>query len=481
MVQGLRVLYLSAEATPLVKVGGLGDVAGELPLALRALGLDVLLALPLHPAVNAAGVRIHRTIRTQIPTTGGPMDASAHLGEMNGLQLLLLDGDPVRATAGVYADAEANGRKFGFFSLAALQASRELGWRPDIVHANDWHTGPAVYWLSAHRMGDDFWRNSATVLTIHNLGFMGAGSEAALSLYGLPPADDPILPGWARSLPLPVALLTADWLTAVSPTYAEEIQAPEFGFGLEGLLRSRAGHLQGILNGIDPEQWNPGKDPALASPFTREAPEARIGNRDALCAEFGLPAERAAPLLAMVTRLDAQKGVDLALAALEDLPDARWQFILLGTGDPALEQRAREFAERHQARVRVALRFDAPLSRRIYGGADILLVPSRYEPCGLAQMIAMRYGCIPVVRSTGGLRDTVRDDTGGGTGFTFQDPTPDDLADAIRGAISAFSDREQWRDLQQRAMASDFSWRRSAEKYAALYQRAVEHRQAALH
>jgi starch synthase len=474
MVQSLKILYLAAEATPFVKVGGLGDVAGELPLALRGLGLDVLLALPLHSTTDASGVRIERSARCQIPTTEGLLEAAAHLGRLGGLPILLVDGEPVRSTAGVYADAQANGRKFGFFSVAALEACRALGWQPDVVHANDWHTGPAVCWISARRPADGFWKSVATVLTIHNLGFMGAGSESALTLHDLQPAVDPLLPEWAQRLPLPVALLTADWLTAVSPTYAEEIRGPELGFGLEGLLRARSERLRGILNGIDPERWDPQTDLALPAMFSREDPEGRVRNRQALCAELGLSAEASIPLLSMVTRLDPQKGVDLALEALEIISNAPWQFILLGTGEPALEESARRFAELHRGRVRLVQRFDAALSRRVYGGADMLLVPSRYEPCGLAQMIAMRYGCIPIVRATGGLKDTVLDDDAGkGTGFIFQEPTPAGLARAIQRAISAYSDRNRWRELQRRAMGVDFSWRRSAEKYAALYHDAV--------
>jgi len=480
MVQGLKVLFLAAEAAPLVKVGGLADVAGELPLALRELGVDVLLTVPLHPSSDAAGVRIRRSLRYVVPTAQGPMEAAAYLGSLEDLPVLLLDGEPIRKRPGVYADAEGNGRKYGFFSVAALEACRALDWRPDVVHAHDWHAGPAVYWLSAHRPGDEFWRAAATVLTIHNLGFMGAGSEVALSLASLGPASDPRLPEWAQSMPLPVALLTADRLTAVSPSYAEEIQTPEFGFGLEGLLQSRASRLDGILNGIDPRRWDPSSDRQLPQGFSSKDLPRRDSNRQALRAEFGLSSDPSVPLLAMVTRLDTQKGVDLALEALASLAAERWQFILLGTGEPLLERKAKGFADEHWPRARSVLRFDSSLSRRVYGGADMLLVPSRYEPCGLSQMIAMRYGCIPIVRATGGLKDTVIDDTNEGTGFSFQEAAPESLADAILRAVSAFADHRRWHAMQTRAMAVDFSWNRSAREYAALYRSAAEDRRAEL-
>jgi starch synthase len=477
VVPGLKVLFLSAEATPLAKVGGLADVAGELPAALRALGIDVLLVTPLHPSSDATDVRIHRSVEFEVASVRGAVGSEGHLGEVRGQAVLLVDGAPVRAMSGVYGNAETNGEKFGFFSRAGLEACRALGWRPDVVHANDWHTAPAVYWLSAHRPGDGFWRDAATVLTIHNLGFMGVGSESSVLGYGLMPAEDPRLPDWARSLPLPLGLLTADWITTVSPSYAQEIQTADLGYGLEGLLKARADRLEGILNGIDPTLWNPATDPSLTARFSRETLEARKANQRALRDELGLPYDPGGALCAMVTRLDTQKGVDLALEALALLEDEPWQFVLLGTGDPDLEQEAQGFVRVHPTRARAILRFDPALSRRVYAGADILLVPSRYEPCGLSQMIAMRYGCIPVVRATGGLRDTVRDDEAGdGNGFVFEAASPDGLAGAMRRAMRALADRSRWRALQSRAMRADHSWRRSAEKYADLYRRAARPR-----
>jgi starch synthase len=470
----LKALFLSAEATPLAKVGGLADVAGELPPALRALGIDVLLAVPLHPGTNAADVRIHRSLEFDVASAQGPLKGVAYVGAVRGQPVMLIDGDPIRAAAGVYADAETNGRKYGFFSMAALEACRALGWRPEIVHANDWHAAPAIYWLSAHRPGDEFWRAAATILTIHNLGFMGAGSEIALQLFGLHPAEDPRVPDWARALPLPLGLLTADWITTVSPSYAEEIRTPEFGYGLEALLRSRSSRLEGILNGIDAAGWDPGSDPQLPAPFTAERLEARQRNRRELRRELRLPDLADTPILSMVTRLDSQKGVDLALDAMALLEEETWQFVLLGTGDRDLELRAQSFARSQIGRARAVLRFDAGFSRRVYGGADLLLVPSRYEPCGLSQMIAMRYGCVPVVRATGGLKDTVRDEAeGDGTGFAFPAPSASDLSGALRRALRAFADRGRWAALQARAMSADFSWPRSAERYVNLYRRAA--------
>jgi starch synthase len=343
------------------------------------------------------------------------------------------------------------------------------------VHANDWHTAPAIRWLGLNRASDRFWSESATLLVIHNLPYMGTGAEAAQAAYGLPPSTDDRLPTWARELPLPGGLAAADWLATVSPTYAEEIQTPEFGCGLESFLRQRSDRIQGILNGLDTRSWDPATDSALAAPFSVDALGARREGKAALAANVGLAADDRVPILAMITRLDHQKGVDLALDALEELLALEWQFMLLGTGDPALEARARAFAGEHPARVVFVDRFDPVLASRVYGGADMVLLPSRYEPCGLAQMIGMRYGCVPIVRATGGLKDTVSDYPvePDGVGFVFEPATPGALADAIRRGLEAFKDRRRWAGLQRRGMKRDFSWDRSARRYLSLYQQAV--------
>lgn len=468
----MDILFLTAEMAPLAKVGGLADVAGELTPALRRLGLEVRLAMPFHAFLRARGLAAEEVARVRV----GPHNQEAVLyrTESRGVPVYLIDGDPVRATEGVYAHPTQDGHKYAFFCLAALEGVRALGWRPHLVHAHEWQTTPALLWLAARRGDDPFWGAAATLLTIHNLPYMGAGAEEALAAYGLGLADPGPLPEWARSLPLPQGLLAADWLSTVSPTYAQEIQTPEFGCGLEGVLAARSDRLVGILNGIDPEVWNPAADPALPAAFSAEDLAPRAVVKRHLQETLGLPARERTPLLGMVTRLDYQKGVDLALEALERLEDLDWQFVLLGTGDPGLEDLARRFAAARPGRAHAVLRFDGDLARQIYGGADIILVPSRYEPCGLAQMIAMRYGAVPVVRATGGLRDTVRDyDAGKGTGFLFGPADPEALAATLRRAFQVLADRRRWRPLQRRAMAQDFSWDRSARAYHDLYRRAV--------
>lgn len=484
----LRVLFLAAEAVPFVKIGGLGDVAGSLPPALRRLSfssegeasleIDVRLFIPFHGAIQRNAYPLRRICRFKLPYAGGFTPVEVLSVEQNGLPVYLINGPLIPPDVPVYtSDTGVDGLKFTFFSLAALELARRLDWAPHVVHANDWHTALAVYALSLTRDKEAFYRDTLTVLGLHNLPYLGLGAGQVLAEFGLPPAAGSVLPKWAQDVPLPLGLLSADHVVAVSPTYAREILIPEFSSGLHVFLRKRAKTISGILNGLDVERWDPQSDEFLAARFGPGDLAARSMNKAALQAEFGLAQDPRLPLLAMVTRLDHQKGVDLVPEALRQLLSSPtytgrpWQVIILGTGDPELERAVRRLEADFPQRARAAIRFDAALSHRLYAGADMLLIPSRYEPCGMTQMIAMRYGCVPVARSTGGLRDTIRDDNRSpeGTGFLFEDASPQALAVALGRALRAFNDRELWRGLQQRGMERDFSWDRSARQYLELY------------
>jgi starch synthase len=471
----VRVLFLASEATPFVKVGGLGDVAGELPRALIELGIDIRLTLPLHSVIDRNSLQLRSVAVLDVPRAGQTEHAEVLMAGQGPLPVYFVEGAPIHRAHKVYEDAAGDGEKYTFFSLAALAVCSADGWRPDVVHANDWHTAPAVRWLALNRLSDPFWSSTASLLVVHNLPYMGAGAEAALDANGLPPASDDRLPDWAKELPLPGGLAGADWLATVSPTYAAEIQTPEFGCGLDEFLRDRRDRIAGILNGLDTQSWDPATDRALAVPFTVQTLDARREGKPALAADVGLKADEGVALLAMITRLDNQKGVDLALDALQGMLDIDWQFILLGTGDPSLEARARDFASANRDRVAFIDRFDPTLARRVYGGADAVLLPSRYEPCGLAQMIGMRYGCVPIVRATGGLKDTVTDYPvdPDGVGFVFEEATAEALSQAVRHALVTFKDRRRWTGLQRRGMKRDFGWGRSARRYLELYRQAV--------
>jgi starch synthase len=474
----MKVLFLAAEATPFIKVGGLADVAGELPPVLEGMGVNVRLVIPFHAPMRKMDIPLEPIADVEVSGADGQEHATLLRSILHGRSIYLIDGASVRAVEGVYSTPEKDARKFIFFSISALKAVQDLQWQVDLIHAHDWHAAAAIAWIDAHRKMNPFWEHVATLLTVHNLPYMGAGGEEALTHYGFSPCADPRLPEWARTVPLAMGLATSDWINAVSPTYAEEIQTPQFGHGLEGLLVGRRERLVGILNGIDINNWNPETDPDLAERYSCRELRLRRVNKAYLQNELNLTEDARVPLLSMVTRLDRQKGIDIALQAIGEILDMSWQFVLWGSGDAQLEAQCRAFADMHPDRVRFVQRFDLGLARRIYGGTDMLLVPSRYEPCGLTQMIAMRYGCVPIVSSTGGLRDTVRDVRSEevGTGFIFQPTEPYALANTLREALPFYADQRRWRGIQLRGMSQDFSWRNSANQYCQLYAKAIKGR-----
>jgi starch synthase len=484
MGEPIRVLFIASEAEPFVKIGGLGDVAGSLPRFLRALPpdvmggheLDVRLAIPHYRAIRTEDYELQSTFSFPVGTRHGPVQALVSTTHANGLPVYLIGGEPFQKRGPVYSfDAAEDGPKFAFFSAAVVELLRGLNESFHILHANDWHTAAAVYALAVRRSTDAALADTRTVLTIHNLPFLGIGTGAALQEYGLPPTTDDRLPEWARDVPLPLGLLSADRIVAVSPTYAREILTPEFGSGLDAFLRMRAGELRGILNGIDIAAWNPATDPDLPVNYDRDHLNRRARNAAALREELSLSNEPGIPLLAIISRMDRQKGIDLALTGLRRLIELPWQIVILGSGDPKIEEAARKLQSDFSQRVRAVPRFDSRLAHRLYGGADILLMPSRYEPCGLAQMIAMRYGCLPLARATGGLRDTIHDgpDYRENTGFLFRSASAEGFMEGLYRALDAFAHPSIWKRMQHNAMDQDFSWENSARQYAQIYMELV--------
>jgi starch synthase len=473
MPKPVNVLFLAAEADPYVKVGGLGDVAGSLPRALRQVSpnLDVRVALPFHKAIRREGLKIESVADFTIMRDGRHVQVQVYQTRQGRTPVYLIDGVPIRAADSVYSsDMVVDGEKYAFFSMAAVEMLEHMQWYPHILHANDWHAAPAVYILRQRRGSPDA-ASIKSVLSIHNLPFMGGGSGPALSAYGIHPALASGLPDWSRHFPLPMGLWAADSIVAVSPAYAREMLTPEFGCGLQDFLRTRADVLSGILNGIDTDLWNPETDSALAVSYNAKSLAARAGNKVALQTTLGLPVDPTVPLLAMISRMDPQKGVDIAVDGLRLAADRPWQAVILGTGIGYLEDRVRGLQIDFPDTLRAEIRFDAHLSHLIYAGADMLLMPSRYEPCGLAQMIAMRYGCVPLARATGGLVDTIQPhtDAKNGTGFLFEEATPEAFASALHTALVVFGDRRRWQALQRSGMAMDFSWEKSAGQYYVLY------------
>jgi starch synthase len=371
-----------------------------------------------------------------------------------------------------------NLERFTFFTRAVIRAVELLGLKPDIVHAHDWHTALLPVYLHSGLRGSEHFRDAASVFTIHNLNYQGIGTSAQFSRLGLHNRywRGDALEHWGTLNFMKGGLLFADQVTTVSPTYAKEIQTPAFGAGLDGVVRARAGSLTGILNGIDQEEWDPAHDVYLDSKFHRGAMSGKAFVKRKLAAEAGLTYRKNAPLIGIVSRLVEQKGLDLLLAVLPRMIAGGAQVVILGSGEPHLEEGFRAVAEAHPTECAVITRFDIALAHRITAGADLTVMPSIYEPCGLNQMYALRYGTIPVVRMTGGLADTVVPYDGTNlseaNGFGFYSRDSDDLYAATWIAMLNYKDERTWRQLQQNGMAADFGWERSAREYVEVYERA---------
>lgn len=477
MPKTIKVLFLASEADPFVKVGGLGDVAGSLPRALRALpseltgdiNVDVRLVLPFHAVIRSKTASLRPVSPFALKREGEEVQVEGFETVLDGMPVYFVGGGPIDSSGSVYSsNPDIDAEKYTFFSLAALELIKQLNWHPDVVHANDWHTALATYGLLVQQWQEGQSR-PASIITIHNLPFLGPDVHKWLDLYDIPLAQTD-LPGWARLKPLPLGIWSADSIVAVSPTYADEMLSAEYGAGLEDFLKSRRENLTGILNGLDVGSFNPATDEDIAMQFTVESLDERGVNKTALARLIGLSTDRDIPLFGVVSRLEPQKGIDLVLDGLRKMVDIPWQAVILGTGDPKLEESARKLAADFPERVHFEAKYDAKLARLIYAGADIFLMPSRYEPCGLSQMIAMRYGCIPVVRAVGGLHDTVTD---GETGIVFIQPKLKDFIAAIRRAVNLFKNEQAWRTMQINGMNQDFSWTNSALRYLELYKRLI--------
>lgn len=468
MSKTINVLFLAAEADPFIKVGGLGDVAGSLPHALRALSndeikLDVRLVLPYHPAVKAENLRPLEVF--SLPRSGSEVGVEAFETTLNGMPVYFIGGEPIRANGSVYSlDAKLDAEKYTFFSLAALELPNQLNWQPDVVHANDWHTALSIYGNLTKRWEANA-RHVAGVVSLHNLPFMGPDISALLEAYGIKLAQTD-LPDWARVMPLPLGLWASDAIVAVSPGYASEVLTEEFGCGLHDFLQLRKETVSGVLNGIDTVSFDPITDKNIGVNYDSATIEKRAINKKLLQDRLGLKLDPDVPMLAVISRMDVQKGVDLAFTALKNMKRVDFQAVILGTGDPKLEESARDLQALFPEKIKAELRFDAKLARKIYAGADMILMPSRYEPCGLAQMIAMRYGCVPVVRAVGGLKDTVKQAE---TGFVFEKIHHMSLVGAVKTAMKSMKDKETWRTIQRAGMQMDFSWEASARAYLELY------------
>ncbi|PKN87638.1 MAG: hypothetical protein CVU46_03730 [Chloroflexi bacterium HGW-Chloroflexi-8] len=476
----INVLYVASEAAPLIKVGGLGDVAGSLPKALRKLlpsqingsSIDVRLAIPFHSKINQKLDNLQLIASYFVNHPTGQIQARAFHTTVDDVPVYLIEGSSILTDPNVYTNNTlADARKYIFFSLAAIELTKQINWNIDILHANDWHTALSVYEMKLRRTQDPFFLNTKSVLSMHNLPYMGSGADSAVQEFGFSECDCINLPDWGRHIPLPIGMSAADQLLTVSPSYAKEILTPEYGCGLQDFLESRSDTVSGILNGIDEQTWDPSTDATIHFNFNQNKFENRIKNKIALQTEFGLDRNENTPLIILISRMDQQKGIDIAINGLRLVMDLSLQVIFLGTGDPFIETSCRSLEAEFPEKVRAALRFDLNLSRRMYAGGDILLIPSRYEPCGLTQMIAMRYGCVPLARATGGLKDTVVDipENESNNGFLFTEASAESFAQVMKRAIKTFHLKDEWKKLQINGMNTDFSWEKSAIEYAKIY------------
>jgi len=477
----VKILFIASEMYPLIKTGGLADVAGSLPKALRELGKDVRVLLPAYSEVKAQLPQA--TVVSELHLLGLPVQILATTVPGSDIPLWLLDapkwfdrpGNPYLHPDGT--PWHDNDERFGALCWAAYRiALNQLGldWQPDIIHCNDWQTGlvPALLSLKSP--------HPATIFTIHNLAYQGTfpkTSHARLELPSLLWSPEGLEFHDQLSF-IKGGLVYADRINTVSPTYAHEIQTPRFGCGLEGLLRHRRQRLSGILNGIDTEKWDPGRDPLITQTFDSKTLERKGSNKKALQEHFGLPSGQNRILIAFIGRLVSQKGIDLILKTLPSLLEHSFQWVFLGSGSSEYEHSLLYWSRRHPEQVAVHIGFDEPLSHLVEAGADLFLMPSRFEPCGLNQMFSQRYGTVPIVHRTGGLADTVEDaipgKMKGATGVSFEFAEAGALLEAIKRAWLLYEHSPTWRQLQRSGMTKDFSWRRSASEYCALYQQAIK-------
>ncbi|MBI5329789.1 MAG: glycogen synthase GlgA [Betaproteobacteria bacterium] len=474
----MRALFVTSEAVPLIKTGGLADVSGALPGALREIGIDCRMLLPGYPQVLAAVTDLTPVAEL----TGLPRGFTAQLlqgtSPKSGTPLYVLDAPAAyQRPGGPYQDLHGqdhpdNAWRFALLSKAAAilaSPASPLEWRPEVLHCNDWQSGLAPAYLNF--MGAAV----PSLMTVHNLAYQGIFPPDML--------HDLDLPAWCFDVEgveyygnlsfLKAGLFYADRLTTVSPSYAQEIQHEPLGMGMQGLLATRKDRLTGILNGIDAAEWNPSSDLFLNAEYSQRAPSGKKKCKRALQKEMGLTEKADAPLFGLIARMTHQKGLDLVLSVADGLIARGAQLVMLGTGDKAIEHAVRDMALRYPGQAACFIGYDEALSHRIEAGSDLFLMPSRFEPCGLNQMYSLRYGAVPIVHATGGLRDTVRE---GVTGFVFAEPTAHSLWLAVERALTRYADATAWKAMMRAGMAEDFSWEHSAKGYAALYREALERR-----
>ena len=472
----MKVLFCTSEALPFIATGGLGDVSGSLPQALRSRLIGCRVVLPLYEEIPQE-LKDNMTFVTSfsVPVAWRRQYCGVFEAHLNGVIYYLIDNQYYFKRNGIYGHYD-DAERFAFFSRAVLEMLPYLDFRPDIIHCNDWQTALVPVYLHLFYSGG-WYTGIKTLLTVHNIQYQGKyGKELLEDVLGIPESCYPILEYDDCVNFMKGGMECANRISTVSPTYAEELLDPWFAYGLDRFLRERKWKLSGILNGIDTVRYDPATDPQIYENYTAEAPEGKAVNKQKLQERLQLAQEPDTPLLGMVTRLVSHKGIDLVRDALEALLwETKLQFVVLGSGEWEYETFFKAMQEKYPGRVCACFGFVPELSHKIYAGADLFLMPSKSEPCGLAQMIALRYGTLPIVRETGGLRDSIRDaGAPGGNGFTFQTYDSGDMKDAVHRAVALYGDPERRKALIYDAMHCDFSWGQSANAYIRLYRQMLK-------
>jgi starch synthase len=472
----LKILMVAAEASPLIKIGGLGDVAGVLPKAIKALNpkaIDMRVILPYHQILRQRHLNTTLLGSFNLDALGYQVPCQLFKFEGSEIPIYLISNVYIDETPGVYCEKPADdAMKYMSFSMAVLEAAKFLDWKFDILHANDWHTAVSLHLLKAKRKIDPFFAGSKSILTVHNMPYNGWGSQAAMKALGIKPSSNRKLPAWARSTPLAMGLASADKVVAVSKGYAEEILTEPFGSGLSEFMLTLGDKLTGIVNGIDTEAYDPETDKHIAACYSSSDLSGKAACKQELQELVGFETDPDIPIFSIVSRLDNQKGIGLALDAIGKIVEKDWQFVLLGTGAKELEAQVAELAEVYPQKVACFIFFDDGLARKLFAGADIFLMPSLYEPCGLSQMISMRYGNLPLAHGVGGLKDTIVDystQPKGATGFLFEEATSKTLRKTMLEALKVYKKKSVWKEMKINAMKKNFSWSASAAEYLATY------------
>lgn len=478
----MNILFITPEMLPYAKTGGLADVCGSLPWTLVQLGLQVRSIMPLYKAIDRQRFKMKLIIKDLAVSLGGETIKAnifshepfpEHLVYFVECERFFARSELYTTKEGDYPD---NDLRFIFFQRVSLEFFKRIGLKPDIIHCHDWQTALVPVYLKTLYRNDPFYSRTRSILTIHNLAYQGLFPKEHFPLTGLDWSEYNIegLEFWGNVNFLKGGIIYSHALTTVSPHYAQEIQTPEFGCGLDGVLKKRQKDLYGIINGLDYHYWNPKTDRELKARYSVKSIWKKRINKSALQQEQGLEEDPEIFLIGMITRLADQKGLDITLKALKGLMEEKIQLVILGTGDERYHRLFQELSKKYPGKIGINLKFDAPLSKRIYAGSDAFLMPSRYEPCGLGQLISLRYGTVPIVRATGGLIDTVSDfdpATGKGNGIVFREYSSQALLKAVERALYFYSQKRLWRNLVKTGMREDFSWTNSARHYLTLYQK----------